>query len=424
MGIFDYHRLCREGKIEVVPTKPVKSVEDLSVSYTPGVGDVAEKIKENPDLVYDYTTKGNLVAVVTNGTAVLGLGNTGVYASKPVMEGKAVLFKIFADIDVFDIEINEKSPEKLVEIISAVSPTFGGINLEDIKAPDCFIVERALKERVDIPVMHDDQWGTATVILAGLFNALYIAGKNLQDVKIVINGAGSSALATAKLLRKAGAQNIFILDSKGLLSQKREDLSEYKREFAVDMPVYKLDRVIEDADVFIGLSVGNTLKENHLLKMSKNPVVFALANPIPEIYPDLAKKIREDGILATGRSDFKNQINNVLSFPYLFRGALDVRAKEINTEMLVSAAEKIAQIARKEVPDYLRDIYQEKFSFGKEYIIPKPFDRRLLLEVPVAVAETAVKTGTTRKEFDAEIYRENLRKRMERIEKIFPYCSL
>ncbi|SNZ07910.1 malate dehydrogenase (oxaloacetate-decarboxylating)(NADP+) [Persephonella hydrogeniphila] len=424
MGIFDYHRLCREGKIEVVPTKPVKSVEDLSVSYTPGVGSVAEKIKENNELVYDYTAKGNLVAVITNGTAVLGLGDAGVFASKPVMEGKAVLFKIFADIDVFDIEINEKSPERLAEIISSISPTFGGINLEDIKAPECFVVEKELKKKVEIPVMHDDQWGTATVILAGLYNALYIAGKDLNRVKIVINGAGSSALATAKLLKEVGAQNIFILDSKGLLSREREDLNEFKREFAVDMPVCTLDKVIEDADVFIGLSVGNTLKKKHLLKMSKNPIVFALANPIPEIYPDLAEKIRKDGILATGRSDFKNQINNVLSFPYIFRGALDVRAKDINFHMLKAAAEKIAEIARKKVLDYLKDIYHEEFSFGKDYIIPKPFDRRLLLEVPVAVAEIAVKTGVSQREIDVDTYRKNLKTRLERINKIFPYCSL
>lgn len=424
MDIFKYHKNCRSGKIEVIPTKPLKSIEDLSNAYTPGVGKISLEISKFPEKVYDFTDKGNLVGIITNGTAVLGFGDIGNNAAKPVMEGKSVLFKVFADIDAFDIEINLNSVEALVETISAISPTFGGINLEDIKAPECFEVEKRLKEKLDIPVMHDDQWGTATVILAGLWNALLISKKKISDVKIVINGAGSAALATAKLLKIAGAKNVFVLDSKGLLSKERDDLSKYKREFAVDYPPAKLSSIIKDADVFIGLSIGNILTEEDLKKMAKNPIIFALANPIPEIYPDLAKKIRSDGILATGRSDFNNQINNLLSFPYIFRGSLDVRAKNISIDMLISASKAIAEIARMEVPDSIKKIYREELEFGKEYIVPKPFDRRLLLNVPVSVAKKAVEEGLAKIPIDEEKYRKILEKRLERIEKINPLCKL
>lgn len=423
MDIFNYHSDCRKGKIEILPSKRLNTVKDLSVAYTPGVGKVSEEIHENPEKVYEYTSIGNLIAIITNGTAVLGLGDIGNKAAKPVMEGKSVLFKLFADVDAIDIEVEDKEPESFVRTVKSIAVTFGGINLEDIKAPECFQIEESLKNQLDIPVMHDDQWGTATVILAGLWNALYLVNKKISDVKIVINGAGSSALATAQLLKKAGAKNIYVLDSKGLISNYRTDLNPYKQKVAVDEPVKQLDEVIKGADVFIGLSVGNILKEENLKNMSEHPIIFALANPIPEIYPDLALKIRKDGILATGRSDFHNQINNLISFPYIFRAALDTRAK-INMDMLISASKAISEIAKLPVPDYITQIYGEKFEFGKEYIIPKPFDRRLLLNVPVEIAKTAIEARTAKINIELQTYPKELEKRLERIEKINPICSL
>lgn len=403
-----YHKNGRPGKIEVVPTKPYNTQTDLSLAYSPGVAEPCLEIEKDPQLAYDYTIKGNLVAVISNGTAVLGLGNIGALAGKPVMEGKGLLFKIYAGIDVFDIEVDEKDPEKFIQTVKAISPTFGGINLEDIKAPECFEIERRLKEELDIPVMHDDQHGTAIISAAALLNALDIANKDISKIKLVVNGAGASAVACTNLYMKFGVlkENIIMCDSKGVLTTKRIDLSESKKAFAIDSDIKTLGEAIEGADVFLGLSTADTLTKEMIRKMNSDPIVFALANPNPEISYEEATASRKDIIFATGRSDYPNQVNNVLGFPYIFRGALDVRATTINEEMKLAASRAIADLAKELVPDVINTAYElKRLSFGRDYIIPKPLDPRLLTAVSVAVAKAAVETGVARKEItDWEAY--------------------
>ncbi|GAB6278948.1 MAG: NADP-dependent malic enzyme [Lentimicrobium sp.] len=412
----EYHSEGRPGKIEVKPTKPYHSQQDLSLAYTPGVATPCLEIQKNLDDVYKYTTKGNLVAVISNGTAVLGLGDIGPIAGKPVMEGKGLLFKVFADVDVFDIEINEKDPEKLIQIIKAISPTFGGINLEDIKAPECFEIEDRLKEELDIPVMHDDQHGTAIITSAGLLNALELTGKDIEQIKIVINGAGAAAISCTKLYLKLGArlENITMFDSKGMLHNSRTDLNPYKKQFARSGKIMNLEEALEGADMFLGLSVAGVLKKEWLKKMAPHPIVFALANPVPEITYDEAISSRDDIIMATGRSDYPNQINNVLGFPFIFRGALDVRATKINDEMKLAAARALAALAKEPTPDEVNSAYGvTNLKFGKDYIIPKPNDPRLILHLAPAVAKAAMETGVARSPITSwDQYREELNKRM------------
>ncbi len=397
------------GKIEIHPKKPFESQQDLSLAYTPGVGYPCEEIEKNPLNAYKYTSKSNLVAVITNGTAVLGLGNIGALASKPVMEGKSILFKKFANIDAFDIEIEEKDPDKFCEIVKGIAPTFGGINLEDIKAPECFEIEKRLKKELDIPVMHDDQHGTAVVSAAALLNALEIVNKDIRQIKIVINGAGAAAVACARLYKKLGAKNIIMCDSKGVITTDRKNLIEYKKEFAIDTDEKTLKDALKYADVFIGLSVGNLLSKKDIKKMNDKPVIFALANPVPEIFPEDVLSVKKDAVIATGRSDFPNQINNVLAFPFIFRGALDTYSRDINDEMIIAAVKAIANLAKKEVPDYVKKLYKTDLRFGKDYIIPKPFDKRLLVEVSYAVAEAAVKSNSVRnQDFKLTEYRQYL----------------
>jgi len=395
-----YHSEGKPGKIEVVPTKPHSTQADLSLAYSPGVAEPCLEIENNPEHAYDYTAKGNLVAVISNGTAVLGLGNIGALAGKPVMEGKGLLFKIFAGIDVFDIEVNEKDPEKFIAAVKAISPTFGGINLEDIKAPECFEIERRLKAELDIPVMHDDQHGTAIISSAGLLNALEITGKKIDEVKIVVNGAGASACSCTRLYIALGAkkENVVMCDSKGVISVRRKDLNEEKQFFATERNVNTLEEAIAGADVFLGLSVADVLTEKMVQSMNSNPIVFALANPNPEISYEKAQASRPDIIFATGRSDYPNQINNVLGFPYIFRGALDVRATSINEEMKLAAVKAIAALAKEPVPDVVNSAYGlSVLSFGKEYLIPKPMDPRLLTCVSTEVAKAAIESGVARK---------------------------
>lgn len=391
-----YHSEGRPGKIEVVPTKPHDTQKDLSLAYSPGVAYPCLEIKEHPADVYKYTDKGNLVAVISNGTAVLGLGNIGALASKPVMEGKALLFKIFAGIDSFDIEVNEEDPEKFIAAVKAISTTFGGINLEDIKAPECFKIEKELKEQTDIPVMHDDQHGTAIISGAALLNALDIQQKKIEDIQLVVNGAGSAAISCTRHYVKLGVkpENIVMCDSKGVIRVDRENLSEQKKEFATSRDLHSLKEALVGADVFLGLSVANVLTPEMILTMASKPIVFALANPDPEIDYDLAKATREDIIIATGRSDFPNQVNNVLGFPYIFRGALDCRATGINEEMKLGATYAIAAIAKEPVPDDVKKIYRAPdLEFGRDYILPKPFDPRLIYTVPPAIAKAAMESG-------------------------------
>lgn len=411
-----YHSQGKPGKIEVVPTKPHSTQADLSLAYSPGVAEPCLEIEKNPETAYDYTSKGNLVAVISNGTAVLGLGDIGTLAGKPVMEGKGLLFKIFAGIDVFDIEIDEKDPEKFIQAVKAIAPTFGGINLEDIKAPECFEIETRLKAELDIPVMHDDQHGTAIISAAGLINALELAGKKIKEAKIVVNGAGASANSCTKLYIALGAkkENIVMCDSKGVISVRRTDLNESKKFFATERPVHTLAEAIVGADVFLGLSVADVLTEEMVRAMNTNPIVFALANPNPEISYEKAKVSREDLIFATGRSDYPNQINNVLGFPYIFRGALDVRAKTINEEMKLAAVKAIASLAKESVPDVVNAAYGlKRLSFGREYLIPKPLDPRLLTSVSVAVAKAAIESGVARKIIsDWDAYASQLRELM------------
>ncbi len=411
-----YHSRGRHGKIEVIPTKPYCTQFDLSLAYTPGVAYPCLEIEKTPEDVYNYTAKGNLVAVISNGTAVLGLGDIGAMAGKPVMEGKGLLFKVFADLDVFDIEIDEKDPEKLVEICARIAPTFGGINLEDIKAPECFEVETKLKGLVDIPVFHDDQHGTAIISGAGLLNSLEITGKKIEDLKMVVCGAGAAAISCSRLYVKLGVrkENIVMVDSKGVLNMKRKDLNKYKQEFITDRDIDTLAEAVKGADLFLGLSTANMLSREMLATMADNPVVFAMANPNPEITYEDAMATRDDLIFATGRSDYPNQINNVLGFPYIFRGALDVRASTINEEMKLAAAKALAVLAKEPVPDVVLSAYNlEKLSFGKDYIIPKPLDPRLISCVASCVAKAAIDSGVARRPItDWEAYRKSLDKRL------------
>ena len=411
-----YHAEGKPGKIEVIPTKPHSTQTDLSLAYSPGVAEPCLEIEKNPLDAYEYTAKGNLVAVISNGTAVLGLGDIGPLAGKPVMEGKGLLFKIFAGIDVFDIEVNEKDPEKFIQTVKAISPTFGGINLEDIKAPECFEIETRLKNELDIPVMHDDQHGTAIISGAGLINALEIAGKKIEDVKIVVNGAGAASISCTKLYVMLGAhkENIVMCDSKGVISTSRPDLSAAKREFATDRPIKTLQEAVVGADVFLGLSVANVLTKEVVRSMNADPIVFALANPNPEISYADAMASRDDIIFATGRSDYPNQINNVLGFPYIFRGALDTHAKAINEEMKRAAVYAIADLAKEPVPDVVNAAYKlKRTTFGRDYILPKALDPRLLTRVSCAVAKAAIDSGVSRKTItDWEGYANHLREMM------------
>ena len=412
-----YHSQGKPGKIEVVPTKPYSTQTDLSLAYSPGVAEPCLEIEKNPQDAYKYTAKGNLVAVISNGTAVLGLGDIGAMAGKPVMEGKGLLFKIYGGIDVFDIEVNEKDVDKFVEAVKAIAPTFGGINLEDIKAPECFEIERRLKEELDIPVMHDDQHGTAIISSAGLLNALEVAGKKIEDVKIVVNGAGAAAISCTKLYEALGAthENIIMLDSKGVITSDREKLDATKRYFATDRrDVHTLEEAIKGADVFLGLSKGNVLTQDMVRSMANHPIVFALANPVPEISYEDAMAARPDVLMSTGRSDYPNQINNVIGFPYIFRGALDVASTAINEEMKLAAVRAIASLAKQPVPDVVNEVYHvNNFTFGPDYFIPKPVDPRLITEVSMAVAKAAMDSGVARKHItDWEAYRQHLKELM------------
>ena len=417
-----YHAKPKPGKTEVVPTKSYRTQRDLALAYSPGVAIPCQEIEKQLENIYKYTNKGNLVGVISNGTAVLGLGDIGPEASKPVMEGKALLFKIFADIDVFDIEINEKDPEKFIKTVKAIAPTFGGINLEDIKAPEAFEIENRLKAELEIPLMHDDQHGTAIISCAALINALELSNKKIEKVRIVISGAGAAAISCTRLYQAFGAkkENIVMLDSKGVIRNSRPNLSSQKAEFATDRKIDTLAEAMTEADVFVGLSQPNILDENMLLSMAKNPIVFAMANPTPEIDYDLACSIRADIIMATGRSDHPNQVNNVLGFPFIFRGALDVRATKINESMKMAAVEALAELAKQPVPEQVNIAYEEtKLNFGKDYIIPKPFDPRLIVEVPIAVAKAAITSGVAKEPIDDwQRYEEELVERLGGHQKI------
>ncbi|TDQ32275.1 NADP-dependent malic enzyme [Zeaxanthinibacter enoshimensis] len=410
-----YHAKPQPGKIKIVPTKPYSTQRDLALAYSPGVAEPCLEIEKNKENAYRYTSKGNLVAVISNGTAVLGLGDIGPLASKPVMEGKCLLFKIFADIDGMDIEVDTKDVEKFIETVKMIAPTFGGINLEDIKAPEAFEIERRLKDELDIPVMHDDQHGTAIISAAALLNAVEIAKKKLEKVKIVISGAGAAAISCSRLYKALGAkgENMVMLDSKGVIRKDREGISGEKLEFATSRKIDTLEQAVKDADIFIGLSIADILSPAMLKSMAKRPIVFAMANPNPEINYDLACKTREDVIMATGRSDHPNQVNNVLGFPFIFRGALDVRATKINEEMKMAAVKALAELAKEPVPEQVNIAYGEtRLTFGKDYIIPKPFDPRLIVEIPPAVAKAAMDSGVAKAPIDDwEAYRETLMQR-------------
>ncbi|MCK9400959.1 MAG: NADP-dependent malic enzyme [Bacteroidales bacterium] len=412
----EYHSQGRPGKLEVIPTKPYSTQKDLSLAYTPGVAIPCLEIQKNPADVYKYTIKGNLVAVITNGTAVLGLGDIGPEAGKPVMEGKGLLFKIFADLDVFDIEVNTKDIDKFVETVIAIAPTFGGINLEDIKAPECFEIEDRIKEALDIPVMHDDQHGTAIITAAGLLNSLEITGKKIEEIIVVVNGAGAAAISCTKLYLSLGIkhENVIMVDSKGVLRADRTDLNPYKRFFATTRDIHTLEEALRGADVFLGLSVAGALKKEYLISMAPHPIVFAMANPVPEILYDEAVSTRDDLIMATGRSDNPNQVNNVLGFPFIFRGAMDVMATKINEEMKLAAAHALALLAKEPVPEEVNIAYlQKNLKFGKDYIIPKPLDPRLILWVAPAVAKAAMDSGVARKPItNWDAYQDELSKRM------------
>ena len=412
-----YHTMGKPGKIEIVPTKPYRTQTDLSLAYSPGVAEPCLEIQNEAHDVYKYTNKGNLVAVISNGTAVLGLGDIGAMAGKPVMEGKSLLFKIYAGVDAFDIEVDEKDPEKFIQAVKAIAPTFGGINLEDIKAPECFEIERRLKEELDIPVMHDDQHGTAIISCAGLLNALIVANKKIEEVKIVVNGAGASAISCTRLYCAFGArkENIIMLDSKGVITDDRANLTEQKKEFATSRrDVHTLAEAVQGADVFVGLSKGNVLSKDMFRTMAERPIVFALANPQPEITYEDAIEARPDVLMSTGRTDYPNQINNVLGFPYIFRGALDTAARAINEEMKMAAVRAIAELARRPVPDIVNRAYQVRhLAFGPEYFIPKPVDPRLITEVSMAVAKAAMDSGVARTPItDWKAYRQRLRELM------------
>ncbi len=398
----DYHAKPRPGKIGITITKPFTTQSELSLAYTPGVAVPVRAIADEPEDAFRYTSKGNLVGVISNGTAVLGLGNTGALASKPVMEGKAVLFKRFADVDVFDIEVDTTDADEFIETVARISPTFGGINLEDIAAPLCFEIERALIERLDIPVFHDDQHGTAIIVCAGLLNALELQGKRIEDAKITCLGAGAAGIASMQLARKLGArpENLFLCDRKGVIHTGRDDINKYKREFAHDTPLRTIAEAMDGADVFIGLSGPDTVSEDMIRSMAPKPIVFALSNPDPEITPERAESVRDDLIMATGRSDYPNQVNNVLGFPFIFRGALDVRARSINGAMQTAAVHALRQLAREPVPASVLEFYgKESMAFGPHYIIPTPMDPRLIDYVPPAVARAAVDTGMARADY-------------------------
>lgn len=411
-----YHSRGRHGKVEVIPTKPYCTQYDLSLAYTPGVAYPCLEIQANPEDAYQFTAKGNLVAVISNGTAVLGLGDIGAMAGKPVMEGKGLLFKVFADVDVFDIEVDEKDPDKLIEICTKIAPTFGGINLEDIKAPECFEIERRLKERLDIPVFHDDQHGTAIISGAGLLNAVELTGKKISEVKMVVCGAGAAAISCSRLYLSLGIrkENIVMVDRKGVLNRKRQDLNIYKQEFVTDRNVDTLAEALVGADLFLGLSAANMMSKDMLASMAPDPIVFAMANPVPEISYEEAFETRGDVIFATGRSDYPNQINNVLGFPYIFRGALDVRASTINEEMKLAASRALASLAKEQVPESVLRAYNiDSLTFGREYIIPKPLDPRLISCVASCVARAAMETGVARRQItDWEAYRDSLDNRL------------
>ncbi len=412
-----FHMEPSPGKFEISATVPMTTQRDLSLAYSPGVAVPCEEIAENPELAYDYTNKGNLVAVVSNGTAVLGLGNLGALGSKPVMEGKAVLFKRFADVNSIDIELDTEDPEAFCEAVKLMGPTFGGINLEDIKAPECFIIEQKLKEEMDIPVFHDDQHGTAVICAAGLINALHLTGKQIGDVRIVLNGAGAAGIACIELLKTMGAtpENCIVCDTKGVIYQGRtEGMNQWKSAHAVKTDLRTLEEAMKGADVFLGVSVKGAVTAEMLASMAENPVIFAMANPDPEITPEEAHAVRPDAIVATGRSDYPNQVNNVLGFPYLFRGALDIHARAINDEMKIACAEALAALAREDVPDEVAMAYGRKLAFGRDYIIPTPFDPRLIWRVPPAVARAGMKTGAARRPIiDMEAYEHALKGRMD-----------
>ena len=413
----DFHINGKSGKIEIGSSKPLTTKRDLSLAYSPGVAAPVKEIAKNPDLAYDYTSKGNLVAVISNGSAILGLGNLGALASKPVMEGKAVLFKRFADIDSIDIEINNNNPDAIIETIKNIGGSFGGINLEDIAAPDCFIIEQKLKELLDIPIFHDDQHGTAIITTAALINALDISKKEIEKVKVVVNGAGASAQACANLFKSYGvkSENIVMCDSKGVIYKGRENIDQFKSVYAIDTKLRTLDDAMKGADVFLGLSAKDVVSKEMVKSMAKNPIIFACANPDPEIKPELIQEVRSDAIIATGRSDYPNQVNNLIGFPYIFRGALDVRAKEINETMKIAAAKAIALLARENVPDEVVSAYGgDRPRYGKDYIIPSTFDPRLISVIPAAVAQAAIKSGVARRTIeDLEIYKDQLTNRLD-----------
>ncbi|PRY91619.1 NADP-dependent malic enzyme [Donghicola tyrosinivorans] len=412
-----FHLNPSPGKFEVTATVPMTTQRDLSLAYSPGVAVPCEEIARNPETAYDYTTKGNLVAVISNGTAVLGLGNLGALASKPVMEGKSVLFKRFADVNSIDLELDTEDPEAFINAVKLMGPTFGGINLEDIKAPECFIIEQRLKEEMDIPVFHDDQHGTAVICAAGLINALHISGKKIEDVKIVLNGAGAAGIACIELLKSMGArhENCIVCDTKGVIYQGRtEGMNQWKSAHAVKTDLRTLEEAMKGADVFLGVSVKGAVTPEMVAAMADDPVIFAMANPDPEITPEEAQAVRADAIVATGRSDYPNQVNNVLGFPYLFRGALDIHARAINDEMKIACAEALAELAREDVPDEVAMAYGRKLSFGRDYIIPTPFDPRLIYRIPPAVAKAGMDTGAARRPIvDMEAYELSLKSRMD-----------
>ena len=413
----DFHNKGKSGKIEIISSKSLTTKRDLSLAYSPGVAVPVKEISKNPDAAYEYTSKGNLVAVISNGSAILGLGDLGALASKPVMEGKAVLFKRFADINAIDIEIDNKNPDEIIKCIQNIGNSFGGINLEDIAAPDCFIIEKKLRETLDIPIFHDDQHGTAIITSAALINAMDVSKKKPDKIKVVVNGAGASALACTNLFKSIGinSKNIIMLDRKGVIYKGRDNVDKFKSAYAIETKLRTLKEAIKGADVFLGLSAKNVLTKEMVKSMAKNPIIFACANPDPEIKPELVDEVRSDAIIATGRSDYPNQVNNLIGFPYIFRGALDVRAKEINEEMKIAAAKAIATLAREEVPDEVVNAYGgERPRYGKEYIIPSTFDPRLISRIPAAVAEAAMKSGVARKKIlDIETYKDQLTNRLD-----------
>ena len=422
--ILNYHKLPRPGKLEVIPSKPCFTQNELSIAYTPGVAEPCKIIDKEPEKVYDYTGKSNLVAVISNGTAVLGLGNIGALASKPVMEGKGVLFKRFADVNVFDIEIDSQDPEEVIKVCQLIAPTFGGINLEDIKAPECFYIEEKLIETLDIPVFHDDQHGTAVIVTAAVVNALEIVGKKIYEVKIVMNGAGAAGIAIAKMLVTAGAkkENIILCDSRGVIYKGREEgMNKYKEEFAIDTEKRTLEDAMKGADLFIGVSKKDVVSQEMVKSMAEKPIIMAMANPDPEIRPEKVFEVRKDAIVATGRSDYPNQVNNVLCFPFLFRGALDVRAKKITPNMKLAAVKALAELAKEEVPDFVLKAYNvDKLEFGPAYIIPKPFDPRVLTKMAMGVAKAAMEDNVARKPIeDFDKYKEELEKKGQSLIKNF-----